>query len=235
MPIRLTLLAFLTLFHAFPQDPLSEISYGGSANDAIRAVTTDASGNIYVVGTTFSSDLPLLHPFQSVNSGTQVLSSTDAGVSWTPRSNPVPSATPLQPLTAAVDPTSASTLYVGSGTTVCKSIDAGQHFHCVALPPALTIGTITALGIEPRRPTTLYAARTNTRGVLKSTDGGQTWMDASAGLPNLEFVYSVTVDPFHPGNVYVWTDSGGFVSRDGAGSWIPSGAPWPAANFAGAF
>jgi hypothetical protein len=45
---------------------------GGSGDDQIRAVTTDANGNVYVAGSTTSLNFPLLNPYQSKGSGNMV-------------------------------------------------------------------------------------------------------------------------------------------------------------------
>ncbi len=65
-------------------EPFTDFSFGGSANDSISGVAIDAAQNIYVAGTTFSADLPLRNASQTVNSGTQLIYSTDAGASWKP-------------------------------------------------------------------------------------------------------------------------------------------------------
>lgn len=225
MPTRLAALTLLTLLPAFPQSPLSAATFGGSGNDSIRSMTVDASGNIWVVGTTFSADLPMLNAFQTANSGTQVVVSTDAGATWKPLSSPLPDVTQQQRTAMAVDPANASTLYAGSGNDVCKSIDAGRNFHCVALPLA-SFATLTSLAIDPHQPATVFASLTNPGGVYKSTDGGQTWTNASIGLPSPS-VDSVVIDPFHSNVLYCWTGSSGYVSNDGAASWQPSSLPWP--------
>ena len=166
MPTRLAALTLLTLLPAFPQSPLSAATFGGSGNDSIRSMTVDASGNIWVVGTTFSADLPMLNAFQTANSGTQVVVSTDAGATWKPLSSPLSDVTQRQRTAMAVDPANASTVYAGSGNDVCKSIDAGRHFHCVALPSA-SFATLTSLAIDPHQSTTVYASLTNPGGCLQ--------------------------------------------------------------------
>ena len=45
-------------------------------------------------------------------------------------------------------------------------------------------GGVNALAIDPHTPATLYAV-TECAGVLKSTDGGDTWIVANTGLPNM--------------------------------------------------
>jgi uncharacterized protein (TIGR03437 family) len=226
MPTRLALAA-LTLLPAFAQNVLPSTTVGGSGSDSIRSMAVDASGNIWVVGTTFSADLPLLNSFQATNKGTQVVFSTDGGATWKPLSTPQPNANSTQPATIAVDPTNSSTLYVGSAGNVCKSVDAGFRFHCAALP-LTSPGTLKALAIDPLHPATIYAGLAGPTSVLKSTDGGQTWTNASTGLPGT-YIDSLVIDPFHTNVLYAWVGSGGYVSNDGAASWQPSSLPWPPA------
>jgi len=223
---RLVFLATLFAGPGLSQAPFVELFYGGSGHDVIRATAVDAAGNIYVGGTTASVDLPLLNAFQTLNSGTQLIISSDAGATWKPLSSPFPDATPSQPVAIAIDPTSPSTLYLGSAQQVCKSLDAGKTLSCVAIstPPS---GVITSLAIDPQTPTTIYASTTHVQGVFKSTDGGKTWSNMSAGLPLNLYVDSVAIDPFHSNGLYAWVGSGGYVSQNGGVSWTASNSPWP--------
>src|SRR5271157_1726280 len=78
MPLRVILLAWLTISPGFAQGTHTDLTFGGSGNDGINAAAVDSAGNVYVVGTTFSFDLPLRNAFQGANSGTQLIFSTDA-------------------------------------------------------------------------------------------------------------------------------------------------------------
>jgi photosystem II stability/assembly factor-like uncharacterized protein len=78
-------------------------------------------------------------------------------------------------------------------------------------------GNITALAIDPKTPTTLYAV-TSDRGVFKSTDGGATW--GASGLTNV-YVGALAIDPQTPSIIYAGTEGGGvFKSSDGGQSWL---------------
>ena len=227
MPTRFAALTFLTLLPAFSQNVLNTTSVGGSGSDSIRSMAVDASGNIWVVGTTFSADFPVINPFQAANSGTQVVVTTDAGATWKPLSSPQPNAGSSQPAILAVDPRNTSTLYVGSANNVCKSTDGGLHFHCATLP-LTSPETLEALAVDPVHSAIVYAGLTGSTAILKSSDGGQTWTDSSTGLQGVS-LFSLVIDPFHPDVLYAWIGSGGYVSTDGAASWQPSSLPWPPA------
>ncbi len=81
-------------------------------------------------------------------------------------------------------------------------------------------GYVYALAIDPATPSTLYAGTAASGGgVYKSTDGGDSWAGAGAGLPGLE-VYALAVDPAAPSTVYCGTlDGGVYKSTDGGENW----------------
>jgi photosystem II stability/assembly factor-like uncharacterized protein len=61
--------------------------------------------------------------------------------------------------------------------------------------------------------------------VFKSTDGGDHWAPANAGLPDLPMldILALAADPRDPAVVYVGTATHGiFKSRDGGNTWRPS-------------
>ncbi|HTS31713.1 MAG TPA: SBBP repeat-containing protein [Bryobacteraceae bacterium] len=226
MVVRTVFLGLFAVSLAFPQNPLSDLTLGGTGVTSIHGTAVDPAGNLYVVGTTYSSDLPLQNPFQSVNRGTQVVYSTDSGATWKPLVSPFPPAA-YPNFQIAVDPANASVVYASSGPTLCKSVDGGSHFQCSNLS-FLTFSGINSLVFAPRNSSTIYLSAGEPGGLYKSTDGGQTWNPAGQGLPNTEFQFAVSIDPFHSNVVFVWTGSGGgYVSHDGAATWAPSTLPYP--------
>ncbi len=99
------------------------------------------------------------------------------------------------------------------------------HVFCLAIAlvglPAVagvnrwtTIGpegaSVHALAIDPRTPTTAYAG-TRGAGVLKTTDGGASWVVANSGLAEGN-VNSLAIDPSTPSTLYAGTDSGAYKS-----------------------
>ncbi|MEA2217793.1 MAG: hypothetical protein QOJ35_419 [Solirubrobacteraceae bacterium] len=62
--------------------------------------------------------------------------------------------------------------------------------------------------------------------VFKTTDGGSTWTDASANLPDSP-VNSIVLDPSYANTLYAGTDVGPFVSYDGGAKWYALGSGFP--------
>jgi hypothetical protein len=139
----------------------------------------------------------------------------------------------------AVDPTTVGVLYVGTGGdgvavpgALYKTTNGG---HDWAATPAGTDAATPDLGfpaiaLDPEAPSTLYAA-TTVRGVIKSVDGGTTWMARSAGLLSPS-VRAVATDPRQTARLWAGTSAeaccdapnGGdvFASADGALAWSSS-------------
>jgi len=89
----------------------------------------------------------------------------------------------------ALDPTTPTTLYAGTGGGVFKSPNGGSSWSATGL----TTLNVNALALDPTTPTTLYAG-TSGGGVFKSTDGGSSWSAVNTGLPTA-FVYSSPLPP----------------------------------------
>lgn len=66
---------------------------------------------------------------------------------------------------------------------------------------------VRALVIDPGSPSVLFAG-TWEGGVYKSADGGASWSQMNAGLPNT-YVLSLALDPTTTGVLYAGTEGGG--------------------------
>src|SRR5436309_2703471 len=64
--------------------------FGGTGSDAGTAVAVDASGNVYITGTTTSLDFPVKNGFQPRIGGAPVRASNDNGKTWVTPAIPVP-------------------------------------------------------------------------------------------------------------------------------------------------
>ncbi len=122
---------------------------------------------------------------QSAPQGLSVFRSEDLGESWYQIHNDLDST--MWAWDLAIDPVNSNTLYLGGsshpqGTGVCleKTTDAGEHWFDIT-PPGLVSPWIITITISPFDHSTVYIC-TEATGVLKSTDGGETWREINEGL-----------------------------------------------------
>jgi hypothetical protein len=114
----------------------------------------------------------------------------------------------------AVDRTNADVLYIGtynSGEGLFKSTDGGQTLQNLNQP-----GSFSAIAIDRTNSQTIYAGQLS-GGVIRSTDGGATFVPASDGLGGVG-VIDMAQDS--DGTLFVWMKEGGlFSSHDRGTSW----------------
>ena len=159
-----------------------------------------------------------------------VFKSVNGGSSWSAFNNGLPRGIVITAL--AIDPDAPSTIYAGCGGIssphfsrggVFKSTDGGSSWvdplESSGLGPVFPIN---GLAINPRTPSTLYAAvgRFNPPlrfgYVARSTDSGMTW-DGARARPDI--VYAVAIDPKKPKRVYAGRDSGVIKTTNGGVKW----------------
>jgi hypothetical protein len=147
----------------------------------------------------------------------------------------------------APDPTSPNILYVGAATGgVWKTTDGG--FTWTPLTDGQASLVIGAIAVAPQKPNVIYAATGEAnnagdsfpgQGVLKSTDGGQTWTlfpgatagNATANVFFREFISKVVIDPTDAtaNTVYVTVGGAGtnqLVGTSGVWRTTDGGATW---------
>jgi len=131
----------------------------------------------------------------------------------------------------------STALYIPSPDVVLVGTDGGRLFRInwsgsawssarpLAVPrPQAWISDIHASGDGSR----LWATSTSIDGgrVFLSTDGGASWADRSAGLPNLP-INAVEIDPVNPNRLWVAADIGVYQSLDSGLSWSVFGTGLP--------
>jgi photosystem II stability/assembly factor-like uncharacterized protein len=132
----------------------------------------------------------------------RLVRSLDGGQTWfPPPGQQLPGLEQAGTLIAvAIDPTNAETLYVSATDGLFKSVDGGESWFLVFHPTNLANPYyLQAIVVAPSHPSATYGAVYGL-GVLKSTDGGRTFLSASRGLP-----FGITVllsDPAHPTRLY---------------------------------
>ena len=86
-------------------------------------------------------------------------------------------------------------------------------------------GAVTAFWVNPADPRIALAVTSRSRAVLHTIDGGLSWDDISANLPEDIAIRGVTADPAG-GAVYIATDQGVFFSRSNLSVLNVTAAAW---------
>jgi len=159
--------------------------------------------------------------------------STDGGHTWVELKN-APFAHQAV-LSLAVHPEDSRQLYAGTVTGLYRSTDGGDSWSKVesfdqAARQVPIIDTdnplsqssfliVTEVVFDPFDAQVLYAA-TQHGAVWRSSDGGATWKQASAGMDPNELIVRLLPDPVHPNLIYAASKASGvFVTLDGGETW----------------
>jgi photosystem II stability/assembly factor-like uncharacterized protein len=187
----------------------------------------------------FNWNAPLLlspHDSQTVYfGGNHVFRSTSRGDEWERISGDLTHGQPGRhaamghTLTAlAESPLTAGLLYVGSDdgrVHVRRGPKAGWVEISDAIPGVPAQRWITRIECSPFDANTAFLALDRHRNddrrpyLFKTTDAGATWQPIMANLPAEGPIHVVRTDPVHKDLLYVGTEFGLFVSRDGGGAW----------------
>ena len=155
--------------------------------------------------------------------GAHLWRTTDAAGSWAKASARLDSSASA----LAVSPSDPDRMLVGTGdgfvhrTTTARTSTADTDWP--SSQPRK--GFVSSVAFDPNDPSVVYATYSTFGGVhvWKSTDGGATWTGIDGAgrgaLPDLP-VNAIAVDPVDGRYLYLGTDLGVFVSKDGGANWL---------------
>ncbi len=171
----------------------------------------------------------------------RIFQTTNGASSWTPISPDLTGGLPGSGISAiAVSPNDSNIVYVGSSdghVHVTSNAGSGAASIWADRTADLPSRYVTQLVIDPRAPTTVYAALSGfdsghifklTGGYLRRTDTSGNlppippndfhWVDISGNLPNIP-VNDLVADPLFPDTLYAATDIGVFQTTTGGSTW----------------
>lgn len=203
------------------QSVVANKTLAGGGNDQPISIAVDPQGNIYVAGTTTSSDFPVTAgAFKTTVNVPPLRISADAGKTFATLT--IPRVSRVGALAMTPD---GKVTYAATDHGVFRTSDGGKTWTGGNLNNVTT----SALAVDPTNPNTVYAG-TNL-GAFKSTDGGATWGGISNGLNVTGSItpLAIVIDPFQPSTMYInFVGPGGlYRSTDAGNSWQAIGPPTP--------
>jgi uncharacterized protein (TIGR03437 family) len=190
-------------------------SIAGSGGNTVAGMAADASGNVYVVGTTTSIDLPIMSAFQPLPGSSALVRIDGPGNAWS--NLYAPGAISVKTMKAA--PSNPGTVYaIAAPAGLIRTTDNGAHWTQLR---NFSPDTLEDLAVDPSNSNVLYLALDfgSTPGLFKSVDGGATFAPVNNGIPPPASALGVWTDPNLPSVVFAGTNSGLARSADGGASW----------------
>jgi len=189
---------------------------GGSGDDSLSSIAVDGDGNIYLTGSTQSSNLPVTG-IQQTRGSQPVFKSADRAGNWTQIGNTLNT---TQAFTLAVDPTNPNTLYAGTFLGVYKSTDGGQQWQATGQTDPTNSVIFGSIAIDPSNPNRIYAT-SRLGGIYRSTDGGQSYqVNVGINFNGSPSGFDVVIDPVMPATLYLGTSRGVYKSVNGGDTWV---------------
>jgi photosystem II stability/assembly factor-like uncharacterized protein len=143
------------------------------------------------------------------------------------------------PTSNDADPDLASALAIVGDSTVFVGTTEGRMYRVTRGASGWSAASVTALGklanqyvsdiaVASATARTLWVScsQAGAGHVFRSTDGGKTWVDRSANLPDVA-VNALVVDPKNSKVLYAATDRGVFRSRNAGAAWADFGNGLP--------
>lgn len=154
-----------------------------------------------------------------VGSSVGFFRSTDGGSTWARAGSGLPNHGEIRSLTPV--PRSPGVLFAIAREIAYRTDDFGNTWQPVTLGAWFTPASFE---VDPLADATLYVCGSG--GVLKSTDGGMTWLPSNKGLPSARLLWELVMDPLTAGTIYAVGDEKLYKSLDGAASWKRLSTPY---------
>jgi photosystem II stability/assembly factor-like uncharacterized protein len=156
----------------------------------------------------------------------QLYKTTNRGDLWVPFHGNMDSSKSINYI--AISPLNPDIMYVGNTNgKIWKSTDAGSSWEekSEGLPNGRNTNDII---FHPTDPNTVYACFSAyiNESVLKTTDGGDTWVSISGNLPGIP-TNALEINPGNPDYLFVGTDFGVYSTVDGGETWEILGEGMP--------
>jgi photosystem II stability/assembly factor-like uncharacterized protein len=192
------------------------------------AIDPTAPNTLYAV--TGDGDHSLYHPYSA-----GVFKSTDGGTTWSATGLSYAQSNGIGLTSILINPTTTNIIIVGGTNGIFRSTNGGTSFTRTSTQSTRD------LVFNPSDPTIVFAGSKSGGVFLRSTDGGITWTQITAGLPSSGASrYAIDVSPANPNYVYaIATNSshnllGFYRSTDGGLTFtsmsttpnIPGGQGW---------
>ncbi len=145
----------------------------------------------------------------------------------------------------AVAPSNAQVLYAGTGEAdfsgdckygigLLRSLDGGASWSVIPGPQgAFVRRAISKIVVDPTNPSVVYIATASAvnalrgnHGVWKSTDGGRTWTNTTAGITTTNNYTALVIDPKRPQTLYTAISRNAFTAIKGVYKTVNGGLTW---------
>ncbi|MFC1569289.1 T9SS type A sorting domain-containing protein [bacterium] len=117
-------------------------------------------------------------------------------------------------------PSNPSIVYAASKNGFWQSTDGGENFNFIHEE------IISAMAVHPTNSQILFASTIN-EGLLKTTDGGQSWDAIGTGLPDLE-AHALVIHPLNPDLMFAGISSESPIGGQGIYRSLDAGETWTA-------